>query len=131
MESSENQTVTASAATESDASPTAIRHAENKMGTMPVPRLLVSMSLPMVVSMLVQALYNVVDSIFVSKYDQAAMTAVTEDARPSRPSVKFAPFTVPRTARNKSGSARIPGSTVSPPVKGMMISRLTPATLVI
>lgn len=77
MESSENQTVTASAAAESDASPTAIRHAENKMGTMPVPRLLVSMSLPMVVSMLVQALYNVVDSIFVSKYDQAAMTAVT------------------------------------------------------
>ncbi|MBQ3980220.1 MAG: MATE family efflux transporter, partial [Lachnospiraceae bacterium] len=50
---------------------------ENKMGTMPVPKLLVSMSLPMVASMLVQALYNVVDSIFVSKFDQAAMTAVT------------------------------------------------------
>ena len=52
-------------------------HTENKMGTMPIPRLLVSMSLPMVASMLVQALYNVVDSIFVSKFDQDAMTAVT------------------------------------------------------
>ena len=50
---------------------------ENKMGVMPIPKLLVSMSLPMVASMLVQALYNVVDSIFVSKYDQDAMTAVT------------------------------------------------------
>ena len=50
---------------------------ENKMGVMPIPKLLVSMSLPMVASMLVQALYNIVDSIFVSKYDQDAMTAVT------------------------------------------------------
>ena len=39
---------------------------ENKMGTMPVNRLLVTMSLPMMISMVVQALYNVVDSIFVS-----------------------------------------------------------------
>ena len=39
---------------------------ENKMGVMPVNRLLISMSLPMMISMLVQALYNVVDSIFVS-----------------------------------------------------------------
>ena len=36
---------------------------ENKMGTMPVNRLLVTMSLPMMISMVVQALYNVVDSI--------------------------------------------------------------------
>jgi len=54
-----------------------IKLKENKMGYMPIPRLLVSMSLPMVASMLVQALYNVVDSIFVAKFDQDAMTAVT------------------------------------------------------
>lgn len=41
--------------------------AENKMGTMPIGRLLFNMSLPMMVSMLVQALYNIVDSIFVAK----------------------------------------------------------------
>ena len=40
---------------------------ENKMGTMPVNRLLITMSIPMIISMLVQALYNVVDSIFVSR----------------------------------------------------------------
>ena len=40
---------------------------ENKMGIMPVNKLLISMSLPMMVSMLVQALYNIVDSIFVSR----------------------------------------------------------------
>lgn len=50
---------------------------ENKMGTMPVNRLLVTMSLPMVVSMLVQALYNVVDSIFVAKINENALTAVS------------------------------------------------------
>ena len=50
---------------------------ENKMGTMPVKKLIVSMSLPMMVSMLVQALYNIVDSIFVSQISEAALTAVT------------------------------------------------------
>ena len=40
---------------------------ENKMGVMPEGRLLLNMALPMIVSMLVQALYNVVDSIFVSQ----------------------------------------------------------------
>lgn len=50
---------------------------ENKMGTMPVNRLLISMSLPMMLSMLVQALYNVVDSIFVSRIDENALTAVS------------------------------------------------------
>ena len=39
---------------------------ENKMGTMPINRLLISMSLPIMISMLVQALYNIVDSMFVS-----------------------------------------------------------------
>lgn len=50
---------------------------ENKMGTMPVNKLLISMSLPMMISMLVQALYNVVDSIFVSRVNEAALTAVS------------------------------------------------------
>ena len=50
---------------------------ENKMGTMPVNKLLISMSLPMMVSMLVQALYNVVDSIFVSRINENALTAVS------------------------------------------------------
>lgn len=50
---------------------------ENKMGVMPVDRLLLSMSLPMMISMLVQALYNIVDSIFVSKIDELALRAVS------------------------------------------------------
>ena len=50
---------------------------ENKMGTQPVNRLLVSMSVPMMISMLVQALYNVVDSMFVSWINENALTAVS------------------------------------------------------
>lgn len=50
---------------------------ENKMGTMPVPKLLITMSLPMIISMLVQALYNIVDSIFVAKLSEDALTAVS------------------------------------------------------
>lgn len=50
---------------------------ENKMGTMPVGRLLISMSLPMMISMVVQALYNIVDSIFVSRINEDALTAVS------------------------------------------------------
>lgn len=50
---------------------------ENKMGTMPVKQLIINMSLPMIVSMLFQALYNVVDSIFVAKLSEDALTAVT------------------------------------------------------
>ena len=50
---------------------------ENKMGTMPVGKLLVSMSVPMMVSMLVQAFYNIVDSIFVAKICEDALTAVS------------------------------------------------------
>lgn len=50
---------------------------ENKMGVMPVNKLLITMSLPMMASMLVQALYNVVDSIFVSRIDENALTAVS------------------------------------------------------
>ena len=50
---------------------------ENKMGVLPVKKLIITMSLPMMASMLVQALYNVVDSIFVAQIDEAALTAVT------------------------------------------------------
>ena len=50
---------------------------ENKMGTMPINKLLISMSIPMVVSMLVQALYNIVDSIFVAQLSENALTAVS------------------------------------------------------
>ena len=50
---------------------------ENKMGVMPIPKLLISMSLPIMLSMLVQALYNIVDSIFVSRIDEYALTAVS------------------------------------------------------
>lgn len=50
---------------------------ENKMGVMPVNKLLISMSLPMMASMLVQALYNIVDSIFVSRINENALTAVS------------------------------------------------------
>ena len=51
--------------------------AENKMGTMPIGKLLFKMSLPMMISMLVQALYNIVDSIFVAKLSENALTAVS------------------------------------------------------
>ena len=50
---------------------------ENKMGVMPVGRLILTMSLPVMISMLVQALYNVVDSMFVSRIDEYALTALS------------------------------------------------------
>ena len=50
---------------------------ENKMGTLPVGKLLISMSLPIMISMIVQAMYNVVDSIFVSRIHEDALTAVS------------------------------------------------------
>ena len=50
---------------------------ENKMGAMPVGKLLVNMALPMIISMLVQALYNVVDSIYVSQISESAVTALS------------------------------------------------------
>lgn len=49
---------------------------ENKMGTMPVGKLLVNMALPMIISMLVQALYNIVDSVYVSQVSESAVTAL-------------------------------------------------------
>ena len=50
---------------------------ENKMGTMPVNKLLLNMAIPMIISMLVQALYNIIDSIWVSNINQDAMTAIS------------------------------------------------------
>ena len=50
---------------------------ENKMGVMPVGKLLIQMALPMMISMLVQALYNIVDSIFVGYISENALTAVS------------------------------------------------------
>ncbi len=54
-----------------------VKPQENKMGVMPVNKLLINMSLPMMVSMLVQALYNIVDSIFVARVSENALTAVS------------------------------------------------------
>ena len=50
---------------------------ENKMGVMPVGKLLANMSIPMMISMLVQALYNIVDSIFVAQLSENALSAVS------------------------------------------------------
>ena len=50
---------------------------ENKMGTVPIGKLLFGMGIPMMLSMLVQALYNIVDSIFVSQISESALTAVS------------------------------------------------------
>lgn len=50
---------------------------DNKMGTMPVNKLLFNMALPAILSMTINALYNVVDSIFVSRISEDALTAVS------------------------------------------------------
>ncbi|MEG0378834.1 MAG: MATE family efflux transporter, partial [Eubacterium sp.] len=50
---------------------------ENKMGVMPINKLVITMTLPMMVSMLVQALYNIVDSMFVAMISENALTAVS------------------------------------------------------
>ena len=47
------------------------------MGIMPIPKLLFTMSLPLILSMLVQALYNIVDSVFVAQINENALTAVS------------------------------------------------------
>lgn len=49
---------------------------ENKMGTMPVGKLMVNMAVPMIASMLVQALYNIVDSVYISRVSESAVTAL-------------------------------------------------------
>ena len=55
---------------------------ENKMGTMPIPKVLFSVSIPIIISMLVQALYNIVDSIFVAQFDNDAGTGALTVAFP-------------------------------------------------
>ena len=50
---------------------------ENRMGTQPVPRLLLGTAVPLMLSLLVNSLYNVVDSIFVSRVNEAALTALS------------------------------------------------------
>lgn len=60
-----------------DISAPANKPQENKMGIMPVNKLIITMSLPMIISMLVQALYNIVDSIFVAKISENALTSVS------------------------------------------------------
>lgn len=60
-----------------DISASANKPQENKMGIMPVNKLIITMSLPMIISMLVQALYNIVDSIFVAKISENALTSVS------------------------------------------------------
>lgn len=54
-----------------------MENTENKMGVMPVNKLLINISLPIMISMFVQALYNVVDSIFVARLSEDALTAVS------------------------------------------------------
>jgi Na+-driven multidrug efflux pump len=49
-------------------------HSENIIGTQPINKLLLSMSVPMMLSMVVQALYNIIDSIFVAQIGEAAQT---------------------------------------------------------
>lgn len=53
------------------------RPQENMMGTMPIPKLLITISLPIAISMLIQALYNIIDSIFVAQLGEDALTAVS------------------------------------------------------
>ena len=50
---------------------------ENKMGVMPINKLLITMSLPIMISMIIQALYNIVDSMFVAQINEDALTAVS------------------------------------------------------
>lgn len=50
---------------------------ENKMGTMNMKKLIVTMSIPVMLSMLIQALYNIVDSMFIAYYSQEGLTAVS------------------------------------------------------
>ena len=48
------------------------QHEENRMGTVPIPKLMISMGAPMMLSMFVQALYNIVDSLYVSHIPDTA-----------------------------------------------------------
>ena len=67
----------AKAANRKDTNEKDINRKENKMGVMPIQKLLLGMSVPMMISMLVQALYNIVDSMFVARLNENALTAVS------------------------------------------------------
>lgn len=67
----------AKAANRKDTNEKDINRQENKMGVMPIQKLLLGMSVPMMISMLVQALYNIVDSMFVARLNENALTAVS------------------------------------------------------
>ena len=54
-----------------------MERSQDKLGTMPIGRLLITMSVPMMISMFVQALYNMVDSMFVARLSENALTAVS------------------------------------------------------
>ena len=64
---------------------------ENKMGVLPVNRLLVTMAVPMVVSMLVQALYNVVDSMFVAQINECTVLSLHAHAQVAKRLCRSAP----------------------------------------
>ena len=53
------------------------RTEQNKMGVMPMGKLLMQMSVPLMMSLLIQSLYNIVDSMFVAGYSEEALTATT------------------------------------------------------
>ena len=50
---------------------------ENKMATMPVNKLMMNMGVPMIISMMLQAVYNIVDSVYVSQISESAVTALS------------------------------------------------------
>src|SRR5690554_4057518 len=52
-------------------------HSQNKMAVRPIGPLLISMAFPIMISMMVQALYNIVDSIFIARVSEDALTAVS------------------------------------------------------
>ena len=56
---------------------TAAEIKENKLGTAPIPSLIIKLSVPLMVSMFVLALYNIVDSIFVAQINENALTAIS------------------------------------------------------
>ena len=56
---------------------------KNKMGVMPIKKLLLTMAIPLMLSLVVQSLYNIVDSIFVARLSEKALTATSLALKPS------------------------------------------------
>ena len=78
---------------------------ENKMGTMKIPKLLFSISIPIIISMLVQAFYNIVDSIFVARFDPDAGTGALTLAFPIQNLMIALAVGLGMTSMRSSGSA--------------------------